>query len=116
MTRVTRSAIAATFLVAAALIGIEPRAAAQEPALDAVLQRAGRYVTDFQRLLSGVVAEETYRQELHEAAAISPTRPRMSAGPTRRELKSDLLRVKPQGSDRWIQFRDVFEVDGKQVR
>ena len=27
-----------------------------------------------------------------------------------------MLLVKPQGSDRWIQFRDVFEVDGKQVR
>jgi hypothetical protein len=36
--------------------------------------------------------------------------------PTARELKSDLLLLKPEGSDRWIQFRDVFEVDGRPVR
>jgi hypothetical protein len=33
-----------------------------------------------------------------------------------RELKSDLLLVRPVGADRYIQFRDVFEVDGKPVR
>jgi hypothetical protein len=31
-------------------------------------------------------------------------------------LKSDLLMVKPIGADRWMQFRDVFEVDGKAIR
>jgi len=36
--------------------------------------------------------------------------------PSARELTSDLLLLKPAGSDRWIQFRDVFEVDGKPVR
>ena len=36
--------------------------------------------------------------------------------PTHRELKSDLLLVKPAGVDRWLQFRDVFEVDGQAVR
>ena len=36
--------------------------------------------------------------------------------PTHRELKSDLLMVKPAGGDRWMQFRDVFDVDGKPVR
>ena len=30
-------------------------------------------------------------------------------------LTSDLLLVKPVGTDRWVQFRDVFEVDGKPV-
>ena len=33
-----------------------------------------------------------------------------------RELKSDLLLVRPVGANRYIQFRDVFEVDGKPVR
>jgi len=33
-----------------------------------------------------------------------------------RELKSDLLLVRPVGADRWVQFRDVFEVDGRPVR
>ena len=39
----------------------------------------------------------------------------MRGGPTHRELKSDLLLVKPEKADRWIQFRDVFEVDGKPI-
>src|SRR4029077_18138242 len=30
-------------------------------------------------------------------------------------LTSDLLLVKPVGADRWVQFRDVFQVDGKPV-
>jgi hypothetical protein len=29
---------------------------------------------------------------------------------------SDLLLVRPSGATRWVQFRDVFEVDGKAVR
>ena len=29
---------------------------------------------------------------------------------------SDLLLVKPEKADRWIQFRDVFEVDGRPIR
>src|SRR5580692_7235154 len=32
-----------------------------------------------------------------------------------RELNSDLLLVRPKGADRWVQFRDVFEVDGQPV-
>src|SRR5947208_1164860 len=78
----------------------------QEPAVEAVLRRAGAYVTEFQRQLSGVVAEESYVQDVRDS--------RTAAG--HRVLKSDLLLVKPQGADRWIQFRDVFDVDGKPVR
>ena len=39
-------------------------ASGQEPALDAVLARAGAYVVEFQRQLSGVVAEEQYVQDV----------------------------------------------------
>ncbi len=80
--------------------------------------RTGRRVRDeFQRQLSGVVAEETYVQDVREPIP-SGTLPRapMRGGPMHRELKSDLLLVKPDGADRWIQFRDVFEVDGKPIR
>ena len=88
-------------------------ASAQQPSLDTVLKRAGEYVVEFQRRLSGVVAEETYVQDVR--APIGLGRP-PSLAPTHRELKSDLLLVKPAGVDRWLQFRDVFEVDGKAVR
>ena len=86
--------------------------AAQEPSLDAVLARAGIYVVDFQKTLSGVVAEEQYVQNVRIAHGILTT-PWIT---THRELKSDLLLVKPAGADRYMEFRDVFEVDGKPVR
>ena len=85
---------------------------AQEPSLDAVLARAGIYVVDFQKKLSGVVAEEQYVQNVRIAHGIRTT-PWIT---THRELKSDLLLVKPAGADRYMEFRDVFEVDGKPVR
>ena len=89
-------------------------ASAQEPSLADVLRRAGAYVLEFQRKLSGIVAEEAYEQDVRaQPSGLSRLVPR---GPSHRELKSDLLLVKPVGADRWIQFRDVFEVDGKPVR
>jgi hypothetical protein len=88
--------------------------AQEAPTLDVVLARAGVYIIGFQRQLSGVVAEEQYVQDvrypLGTGARYSPLLAR------HRELKSDLLLVKPVGADRWIQFRDVFEVDGKATR
>jgi hypothetical protein len=84
---------------------------AQEPGLEAVLDRAAKYVVEFQRQLSGVVAEERYVQDVR----FRPGGSRPTFAPTHRELKSDLLLVKPAGVDRWLQFRDVFEVDGKPV-
>src|SRR3954470_7408734 len=88
--------------------------AAQEPALEAVLARAGAYVVEFQRQLSGVVAEESYVQSVRTPSGTISRANQLQ--PTHRELKSDLLLVKPAGVDRWLQFRDVFEVDGKPVR
>jgi hypothetical protein len=87
----------------------------QEPALADVLGRAGAYVTAFQRQLSGVVSEESYVQDITESPTFG-TRSSIRTLITHRALKSDLLLVKPQGVQRWIQFRDVFDVDGKPVR
>ena len=100
-------AIAAVFVVCAwGALG----AAAPDPVLDGVLRRAGQYVLEFERQLSGVVAEEAYLQ-----TSINPSGvPVLPGG--RRELKSDLLMVKPIGSSRYFAFRDVFEVDRKEVR
>lgn len=89
---------------------------AQEPSLATVLERASDYVAGFQRQLSGVVAEETYIQDVREPPTGTLPRAALRSGPMHRELKSDLLLVKPERADRWIQFRDVFEVDGHPVR
>jgi hypothetical protein len=37
---------------------------AQDPPLNTVLDRAAAYITEFQQQLSGIVAEETYVQEV----------------------------------------------------
>jgi hypothetical protein len=87
---------------------------AQELTVGALLTRAGAYVVDFQRQLSGVVAEEQYVQDVRYPLSTG-NRLNLRAL-THRELKSDLLMVKPVGGDRWMQFRDVFDVDGKPVR
>jgi hypothetical protein len=86
--------------------------AAQEPSLEDVLARAATYVADFQRQLSGIVAEESYLQEVKPSAS----RGMRAAIFPRRLLKSDFLLVRPEGMDRYVEFRDVFEVDSRPVR
>jgi hypothetical protein len=88
------------------------RSAAQEPSLAEVLGRAAAYVTRFHTQLSGIVAEETYFQE----ARTSGQRPSGTAAGPRKTLKSDLLLVRPPKGDRYVEFRDVFEVNGTPVR
>ena len=99
--------------------------AAQEPTLAAVLGRAGVYVTEFQRQFSGIVAEERYVQDVKSFgshcdpaglyAATYNCKGRL-ANPMRSELRSDLLLVKAGAAGEWLQYRDVFEVDGQPVR
>lgn len=87
---------------------VGPAAAAQEPTLAEVLKRAAIYVAAFQKQLSGIVAEETYDQHIKKQSR--------GLEVDRRRLRSDLLLVRPVGSDRYVEFRDVFEVDGRMVR
>src|SRR5438445_6615141 len=95
-----RRALAAGRWALAALVSTASLVAAQqqEPALDAVLARAGTYVIDFQRRLSGVVAEEAYVQSVRIPFGTSSRATQLL--PRHRELKSDLLLVKPAGVDR----------------
>ena len=85
-------------------------AAAQEPSLEIVLGRAARYVADYQTRLAAIVSEEHYRQQVLGTSRAG------RASRQYRQLKSDVLLVKPADDDSWVQFRDVFEVDSKPVR
>jgi len=80
-------------------------------ALSDILERAGSYVEAFQKQLSGIVAEETYVQEILPAVGMNARGRRVQ-----RRLRSDLLLLRPEGAVTWVQFRDVFEVDGRPVR
>lgn len=84
------------------------------PPLEVVLERAGRYVAEYQKGLRGIVAEEEYFQNYTTSRGSPGSRGRTSR--EGRQLKSDLLLVKLGVEERWMQFRDVFEVDKKPVR
>ena len=91
-------------------------ALAQTADVDAALDKAGDYVSAYERTFVGVVAEETYRQEVRGRAGTDQRGFAVEARGQRRDLKSDMLLVRAPAGDRWIQFRDVFEVDGKATR
>jgi hypothetical protein len=85
--------------------------AAQERSLDAVMVRAAVYVEDFERRLSGIVAEEDYTQQ------VRPDKAGLGfVSELKRDLRSDVLWLKPNGARDWLMFRDVFDVDGVPVR
>jgi len=95
--------VAALWILFAAAAGV--LSANGTPTLKIVLGRAGDYVVRFERELATLVAEEHYTQEVVGAEPIE-----------HRELRSDLLFVSPVGAHRYVEFRDVFEVDGRPVR
>jgi len=66
-----------------------------------LLEAAGRYVVDFQDKFSDIVAEETYRQWTPRDV---------------RTLESDIVFVTLPGDVPWVTFRDVYRVDGQEVR
>ena len=103
-----RGLAAALALVIAMPVGASK---AEEPTLAMVLARAGAYLADYYQKLSGIVAEEHYRQNVTKT---SPRSGRVSR--QFRELRSDLLLVKAGDENLWLQFRDVFEVDRKPIR
>src|SRR5437868_3377108 len=94
-----------------------PALCAQSPDLDALLDKASDYVADYERTFVGVVAEESYRQQVRGGRAGTDLRGFPIEAPAqRRDLKSDVLLVRAPAGDRWMQFRDVVEVDGRPVR
>ena len=117
MNRRVPGAIAA--FVVAAMVAAAP--AAQEPApapslpVSAVMSAAASYVEHYAERLSGLVMEEKYVQDVEQLNRFG-YRVTTRGGVSHRALRSDLLLVRPEGGDAWMQFRDVFEVDGKPVR
>jgi hypothetical protein len=106
-----------------ALTAAAARAQPPAPSLPAVLSRAATYVEQFADRVAGVVVAETYVQDVIQPLnrfgtppTNVPGRRLQYSGPGHRELKSDLLLVRPVGAEGWLQFRDVTEVDGRRLR
>ncbi len=91
-------------------------ARAQAPALDDVVKRASAYVAQYQSDFTSVIAEEKYVQDVRTAFGSVRSSTRSATVPQHAELTSDLVFVQTASADRWMQYRDVFAVDGKPVR
>jgi hypothetical protein len=101
----------------AASIALATGARAQPPELDDLLDQAADYVAGYKRDFIGVVADELYRQDVRDGPRATNLRMYPVEGPRQvRNLKADVLFVRAPGADYWMQFRDVYEVDGKPVR
>ena len=72
------------------------------PDLDPVLVTAGRYLEQYERDVTAVIAQEDYLQRVPVEAKF-------------RRLRSDLLIV-AEAHVGWVEFRDTFEVDERPVR
>lgn len=85
---------------------------AQQPSLKEVLDRAAAYVERFHQQLSQIVSEETYTQTVINTTRFTNT----LAGQSTQRLRSDLVLIKPSPGERYVELRDVFEVNGSAIR
>jgi hypothetical protein len=74
-----------------------------------VVARLDGYLQGYEERLANVVAEEAYRQWVEQG----PTTRRST---TSRMLRSDYVLTPTPERDRWVGYRDTFEVDGVPVR
>jgi hypothetical protein len=95
--------------VSTAVLFAGTQAPRPEPTLADVLRRAAAYVAEFQVRLSSIVAEEAYVQDWYSLGPHGRTL-------GRRNLRSELVLMKPASAESWAEFRDVFEVDGRAIR
>lgn len=112
-----RNFLCFVLMPAAALSGaVQSRAPSQDTTTDLVLARASLYIQRYEKQFASVVAEETYEQTSRQGGRFDQFGSIRHERGKRRVFKSDLLLVRPEGAGSWVQFRDVFEVDGKAVR
>ena len=90
--------------------------AVEPPTIELVMARATAYVKRFEKDFAGIVAEEKYEQISRQGGRFDQFGSIHHDADKRRVFRSDLLLVKPETSESWLQFRDVFEVDGRLVR
>jgi hypothetical protein len=91
--------------IATLLLACSVPAHGQDHGVAALVERAGRYVQEYEKQFSALVCEERQQQRIVRAGGRERKR---------RELVSDLLLVKV--GDKTVSFRDVIAVDGKTVR
>lgn len=75
-----------------------------------MVERVSTYVSDYQRKLTSVVADEEYTQEILEQTPLDPAMPRT------RRLRSEVFFIVETVSRHWMAIRDTRVVDGLPIR
>jgi hypothetical protein len=86
------------------------------PELKALLVRAGEYVTACETDFTTLAFDEAYEETLSKLKLTKTGDVSDWAVEKRRLMRSDYLLARAPGVAGWLPFRDVYEVDGKQVR
>ncbi|HET9362417.1 MAG TPA: hypothetical protein VFO58_21845 [Vicinamibacterales bacterium] len=82
---------------------------AQEPTLDEVVDRLGRYISDYETKIVQLAAEEEYEQRIKRRSGYG------GEVVARRKLTSTFLFARLPTGQAWFGVRDVVRVDGKPV-
>src|SRR6476620_8862507 len=85
-----------------------PATPSAPPSIELVMARATAYVRRFEKDFAGIVAEEKYEQISRQGGRFDQYGSIHHDADKRRVFRSDLLLVKPETSNTWLQFRDVF--------
>ncbi|HSD29274.1 MAG TPA: hypothetical protein VLL75_18370, partial [Vicinamibacteria bacterium] len=81
-----------------------------------VLEQAARYVLDYEQAFHDIAAEESYTQWAQWQDTVAGPALTCTATACRRLTRADVVFVRLGGAVPWGTFRDVFEVDGQEVR
>lgn len=111
--------LVAALLIVLVFVAVPNAAPRRTAPLAELLDRATDYVRGFVADFSTVVAEEKYIQDSHpapQADGIGVVGGFSQPAARHRELRSDFLFVRTDSQADWLTFRDVFAVDGRDVR
>jgi VWFA-related protein len=81
-----------------------------------VLEQAARYVLEYEQAFHDIAAEESYTQWAQWQDPVVGPSLTCTATACRRLTRADVVFVRLGGAVPWGTFRDVFEVDGHEVR
>ena len=93
-------------LAAVAVLLPSPLRVQQPTSLEAVVTAAAAYVSDYQRALTSVLADEDYQQQIVTQTPLDASMPRA------RRLRSEVFFMFAPASGDWMAMRDVVSVDG----
>jgi hypothetical protein len=93
-----------------ALLVMGQAPAAPDVSTTGVVAAAAAYLAEYQRELTFVVAEESYRQQITVQRPADPDIPRV------RQMRSEVFFLAAPDNGEWMTIRDVLAVDGAEVQ